>query len=122
MGITHVKLPAMEQSVLRQKSRGQQTTWKALEQLSNVPLNPWWDGRRVFSWRNDTARRVAQVPQNVASVLVVPATHLPERVILLADEIGDVPGRLVRGSVQQDVALAQGFNHHHTWHRAGLNI
>ena len=89
----------MEHPVLVQKSRGQQTTWKALHQLSYVLLNPWRDRRRFFSWRNHTARRVTQVPQYVASVLVVPTAHLPERVILLADEIGDVPSGLVRGGV-----------------------
>ena len=61
---------------------------------------------------------------------VVAATHLPERVVLLADQVRDVPGGLVilkaisqpppgglvRGSMEQDVALSKGFNYHHSWH------
>ena len=31
-----------------------------------------------------------------------------------------MPGGLVWGCMEQDVALAQGFNYHHPWHGADL--
>ena len=139
---THVQLFAEEQSKFNQKSGGHQSAGKVGEQSVQLLLNSWRHFSRLHPWGNHASRGVSQVPQNVTSVLVVPAPHLPEqrngttsdpailtkslkhyvpvRIELLADEVSDVPGGLVRGGVEQDVTLTKAFHDHNSRHRPNL--